>query len=116
MSAPVVHFELWSQDPDKLAAFYKQVFDWKMNFLEQMNYHLIEAGEGGIGGGIMKPQQGPWPGNMAFYISVDDIEKYKARVLEAGGKVVVERQEVPDIGTFALFADPDGRVLGIWQQ
>jgi predicted enzyme related to lactoylglutathione lyase len=53
---------------------------------------------------------------MALYISVDDIEKYKARVLEAGGKVVVERQEVPDIGTFALFADPDGRVLGIWQQ
>lgn len=116
MGAPVVHFELWSQHPDKLAAFYRQAFDWDMNFLEQMNYHLIEAGEGGIGGGIMKPQQGPWPGNMALYISVDDIEKYKARVLEAGGKVVVERQEVPDVGTFALFADPDGRVLGIWQQ
>jgi predicted enzyme related to lactoylglutathione lyase len=116
MSAPVAHFEFWSEDPDKLAAFYKQVFDWKMNFLQQMNYHFIEASEGGIAGGIMKPQEGPWPSNMSFYIRVDDIEKYKARVLEAGGKVVVERQEVPDVGTFALFADPEGRVLGIWQQ
>lgn len=116
MSAAVAHFGFWSEEPDKLAAFYREVFDWKMNFLEQMDYHLIEASEGGIGGGIMKPQQGPWPGNMTFYIRVDDIENYKARVIEAGGKVVVERQEVPDVGTFALFADPDGRVLGIWQQ
>jgi predicted enzyme related to lactoylglutathione lyase len=116
MSAPVAHWEFWSQDPQQLADFYASAFDWKMTFLENMNYHLVNAEEGGIGGGIMKPQAGPWPGNMAFYIRVDDLETYKQRVVDAGGKIVVDRQEVPDVGTFSMFEDPDGRVVGIWQR
>ncbi len=82
-----------------------------------MDYHLVETkGEGGIDGGIMTPKQGPWPGNMAFYIDVDDIAAYCEKILKAGGKVVVERMDVPEVGAFALFEDPDGRVLGIWLQ
>jgi uncharacterized protein len=72
--------------------------------------------EGGINGGIMTPQEGPWPGNMAFYIDVEDLESYNRKITEAGGKVIVERMDVPGVGAMALFEDPDGRVLGIWQQ
>ncbi len=118
MGRPVVHWELWSEDPDKLAGFYRDVFDWNIrNIPEMNNYHLVETGgEGGINGGIMKPQQGPWPGNLAFYIDVDDLGTYREKIKAAGGKVVVEEQEVPGVGMFALFQDPDGRVLGIWKQ
>ncbi len=35
--------------------------------------------------------------------------------MAAGGKVVVEEQEVPGMGAFSLFSDPDGRVMGIWK-
>jgi predicted enzyme related to lactoylglutathione lyase len=28
----------------------------------------------------------------------------------------VERQDVPGVGLFSLFEDPDGRVLGMWKQ
>ena len=34
----------------------------------------------------------------------------------AGGTLVVEKQEVPGMGTFSLFTDPDGRMLGIWKR
>jgi len=27
----------------------------------------------------------------------------------------VEEQEVPGMGSFSLFADPDGRVMGMWK-
>ena len=64
----------------------------------------------------MKPQKGLWPGNMAFYINVDDLGTYRDRIVEAGGKVVVEETEVPQVGSFSLFEDPDGRVLGLWKQ
>jgi len=47
---------------------------------------------------------------------VDDLDAFKERIKAAGGTIVVERQEVPDVGAFALFEDPDGRVLGIWQR
>ncbi len=117
MGQPVVHWELWSQDPEKLAAFYADVFDWDIRNIAELNYHLVQTGgEGGINGGIMKPQQGPWPANLTFYIDVDDLAAFRKRIKSAGGKVIVEEQAVPGVGRFSLFEDPDGRVLGMWKQ
>lgn len=53
---------------------------------------------------------------MVFYISVDELEPYRNKIEQAGGRIIVERQEVPNVGEFCLFSDPDGRVLGIWKQ
>ena len=117
MGQPVVHLELWSQDPAKVSEFYEKVFDWNVKHMPEMDYHLVQTGgEGGIDGGIMKPQAGPLPGNMAFYINVDDLDVYGKKVVEAGGKVVVDKMEVPGVGSFTLFEDPDGRVMGMWLQ
>ncbi len=117
MGQPVVHWEFWSQDPQKVSDFYASVFDWQINHIQEMDYRLVETGgEGGINGGIMKPKQGAWPGNMAFYIDVDTLEPFCEKIKAAGGKVLIERQEVPGVGAFSLFEDPEGRVLGLWQQ
>jgi predicted enzyme related to lactoylglutathione lyase len=60
---PVVHFELWSPDPDRVGGFYERAFGWKVNFHEGMGSWLVDTGgEGGINGGIMTPKEGPWPG------------------------------------------------------
>ena len=119
MGNAVVHWEFWSKDPAKVSAFYERVFDWKVNFMPQLDYRIVDTGATGemkgINGGIMKPQEGEWPGNMAFYIMVDDLAAYRKKVMEAGGKILVEEQQVPGMGSFSLFADPDGRVLGIWK-
>lgn len=64
----------------------------------------------------MKPQAGPWPGKLAFYIDVDDLEAYGEKIKQAGGKMVVENMNVPGVGQLSLFEDPDGRVLGMWKQ
>ena len=117
MGRPVVHWELWSKEPEKVAAFYEKVFEWNIANMPEINYRLaITGGEGGINGGIMKPQEGPWPGNMCFYIDVDDLAPYRQRIVEAGGKIIVEEMQVPNVGAFTLFADTDGRVMGLWKQ
>lgn len=117
MGQPVVHWELWSKDPEKVSEFYKQAFDWSIQHIPELDYRMVETGgSGGINGGIMKPKDGPWPGNMAFYISVDDLATHREKIKSAGGKIVVEEMEVPGIGSFALFEDPDGRVLGIFKE
>ena len=46
----VVHWELWSKSPEKVADFYRNAFDWDINHIPEMDYHLVAAGEGGIGG------------------------------------------------------------------
>ena len=117
MGKPVVHWELWSKNPEQVSDFYARVFDWKINNIPEMNYHLVDTdSEGGIGGGIMTPQEGEWPANMTFYIGVDDLATYRQRIVDAGGQIVVEEMEVPNVGSFSLFSDPDGRVLGMWKQ
>ena len=117
MGNPVVHWELWSQDPAGVADFYSQVFDWNIQHMPEMNYRMVDTGvEGGINGGIMQPDEGPVPANMAFYIGVDDLAGYREKVVAAGGQIVVEEQEVPGMGSFALFADPEGRVMGMWKE
>jgi predicted enzyme related to lactoylglutathione lyase len=116
MGTPVIHWEFWSKDAAKVSDFYAKVFGWKIQNQPQMNYHVVDTGGGGINGGIMTPDRsGPWPGNMSFYIDVDDLASYRKKITEAGGKIVVEEQEVPGMGSFSLFADPDGRVIGIWK-
>ena len=79
MGNPVVHWELMSNDPEKVSQFYEKIFDWKIQHRPEMNYRIVETGgQGGINGGILKPERdGPWPGNMLFYIAVDDLAAYR---------------------------------------
>jgi predicted enzyme related to lactoylglutathione lyase len=117
MGQAVVHWEFWSEDPAKIADFYEKVFAWNIRPIPELNYQLVETGgQGGINGGILKPQAGPWPAKLAFYIDVDDIDRYNERVRQAGGKVLVEKMDLPGVGQLSLFEDPDGRVLGLWKQ
>lgn len=116
MGQPVVHWELWSKDRKRIAAFYRDAFGWKIDAIPGLDYDMVDTGgAGGINGGIMTPQEGPWPGKLSFYIAVDDLDVFAAKVTSAGGKVIVEKQEVPGMGAFSLFEDPDGRVLGMWK-
>ena len=96
--------------------FNKRVFDWEIRNIPEMDYNLVEAAEHGIGGGIMKPQSDKLAGNMTFYIDVDDLDAFGEKVKAAGGKLVIEKVDVPGIGQFTLFEDPDGRLIGMWKQ
>jgi predicted enzyme related to lactoylglutathione lyase len=85
-----------------------------------MNYRIVdtaaESEPRGINGGIVKPErEGPWPGNMLFYILVDDLAKYRKKIVAAGGKIHVEEQKVPGMGKFSLFTDPERRMMGLWK-
>lgn len=116
MSNPVVHFEFWTRQAEEVAQFYEAAFGWKINHIPEMDYRVVEQGEKGIGGGIMVPQDGELPGNMALYLDTDNLEATVQRIKDAGGTMIVEEQVIPGVGRFALFADPEGRVNGVWEQ
>jgi predicted enzyme related to lactoylglutathione lyase len=117
MGNPVVHWELMSKDPAGVSSFYEKIFGWKVQHIPEMDYYMVETGgAGGINGGILKPKrEGPWPGNMLFYIEVDDLAAYRKKLVAGGGKIHVDEQEVPGMGSFCLFTDPEGRMMGIWK-
>ena len=111
MGQPVVHFEILGKDPKKLQGFYGDLFGWHIDANNPMNYGIVDThGDGGIGGGI-----GPAEGQtqVTFYVQVDDPQAYLSKIESAGGKTIVPMTEIPDMVTFALFADPEGNVVGL---
>lgn len=63
MRKTIAHFEIYGDDPPKLAGFYAGLFGWKIEQVPGMDYWLIETvptdaqgrpTEPGINGGMMK--------------------------------------------------------------
>jgi predicted enzyme related to lactoylglutathione lyase len=109
VSNPVVHFEVNGRDGKKLQQFYSQLFGWKINAGNPMNYGVVEAAEGGIGGGV----GGGGQSGVTFYIAVDDPQAYLNKIESMGGKTVVPVTTIPGMVTFAQFADPEGNIVGL---
>ena len=111
----VCHFEIPVEDPEKSIAFYSQVFGWTFQKFGDENYWLINTGpedEPGIHGGLMKKNPGQ---PHTYVINVADIDKSIADVKGAGGAIVLEKMEIPNVGFVAYFTDPDGIITGLHQ-
>jgi len=115
--ASLVWFEIPADDVGRAKSFYNKLFGWKIKNMPEINYRIVETGgEGGINGGILKPdREGPWPAQLLFYILVDELAPYRKKIQAAGGKIHVEEQEVPGMGWLSLFTDPEGRMMGLWK-
>lgn len=112
MGEPVMWFEISSSGSDTLNAFYGTVFGWKsQQVMDEPRYWTIDEEQGGIAGGIGDADGG---GNrVTFYVGVDDVQGTLDRIVAAGGSVVMPVTTIPDMVTLALFADPQGNVIGL---
>ncbi len=114
----VQHFEISANDPEKVAAFYEKVFGWKVTKWEgPVEYWLVETGEAdepGIDGGITRPDE--TLSGTVNTIGVPDIDAYLEKVVQFGGKVVVEKHPIPGVGYNAYCHDVEGAVFGVHQE
>ena len=120
MGQPVLHFEVIGKDADKLHAFYSELFDWKIDANNPMNYgvvaredNLAEDGAG-IGGGIGTGPDG-YDGHVTFYVQVPDVEAALGDAERLGGTRMMGPEEVQERLVIGLFSDPEGHVIGLIQ-
>lgn len=110
MANPVVHFEVLGKDADTLKRFYGETFQWEMDSV-MPTYAMVNAGEG-IAGGVGAGPEGS-EGHVTFYVQVDDLQATLDKVAANGGSTVQPPMDVPDGPSIALFADPEGHVIGL---
>jgi len=110
----IVHIEFKSANFSRTADFYARLFDWQTEQNGAGSYMKLN-GTGGTSGGWVRADLVQSPGPVA-YLTVDDLEKTLAEVEAAGGRVLVRSQPFAGGGEVALFADPDGNVLGLWRR
>jgi predicted enzyme related to lactoylglutathione lyase len=104
----LARFLIGAQDRAKAARFYSQLFDWKIE--EHGDSHRITTG-GKLPGSIVNADEG----FASFFVQVDDIEASLKRVEELGGEVVAPPSQKGN-GRYAVFSDPDGTWIGLFER
>ena len=114
MPNPIVHFEIVGSDSAKTQQFYTELFDWTIDSDNPMGYGPVNTrSDRGIGGGIIGVEEEDDRTGVKLYIEVDDLQAYLDKAEQLGGKTILPPTVVPDMVTFALFADPDGTLIGL---
>jgi len=114
MPNPLFHWELMVSDVPKAIDFYSKVFDWEFDEKSFPAYPLIKTGDTPGGAVMAKPSHSPAPA-LNIYFHVQDIESTLTRALVQGATVIAPRTPILGIGFWAMFADPDGIVIGLIQ-
>ena len=111
MSSPIIHFEVTGRDGEKLKSFFGDLFDWKVDSDNPLNYGMVNL-SGDVGGGVGAANEGD--GAALFYIGVDDVEAAMAKAESLGGSRVWGPMTLPAGTTIGHFADPEGHVVGLF--
>lgn len=115
MANPVVHFEVLGKDAQALQTFYGEVFDWQLDPVME-TYAMVSTGaEDAVAGGVGATPDGS-DGHVTFYVQVDDLAAALTQIEAAGGSTVQPPMDIPNGPSIALFADPEGHVVGLVKQ
>jgi predicted enzyme related to lactoylglutathione lyase len=112
----ICHVEIPTTDLAKSETFYKEVFGWKVE-VDPATKYAMWTPEDGPGGGFNLVKEPCTCGESGclvyiFVASVDD----KAKEIEAaGGKIVTPKSPVGEMGWYAVFEDPAGGVVGLYE-
>lgn len=116
-----IWYDLMTTDIDAAATFYGGVIGWTTadSGMSDRSYTLLSAGPAMVGGLMPIPEnlraEGV-PPCWTGYVGVDDVDAYAVRVKEAGGSVRRGPEDIPDVGRFAVVADPYGAVFILFKE
>lgn len=123
MTGRVVHFEIPADDEERAREFYKSAFGWAITTMPEMGYSMVmttpadESGmpaePGSINGGMFA-REGELK-TPIITVDVEDIDAALEKIGSLGGSTVLPKQAVMDMGFAAYFRDPEGNILGLWQ-
>lgn len=108
-----VHIEIASSDPQRTQKFFEDVFDWKFESVPEMEYATYMAPTAPHGG-LMSPMEGHSPGLLNYLLS-QSIDADVRKIEEAGGQLLQPKMEIPGVGWWALFQDPTGLILALFE-
>jgi hypothetical protein len=121
----VVHFEIPVDDLERAKGFYSSVFGWQLQTMPDMDDYTIAmttdvdqqtqspTEPGAINGALMKRSaDAPAP---VLTLEVDAVDTALKQIEAEGGSMLRPRTEIPGMGAFAYFRDPEGNVVGLWE-
>lgn len=107
--------DLNTLDVDSAGRFYGELFGWRIDVggPEAGGYAIASLRGKPVAG--IGPQQQPGPPFWTTYVNVDDADLAVKKAQDNGATVFMEPFDVLDAGRMAIFADPQGAAIAVWQ-
>jgi uncharacterized protein len=110
----VCYLEIPADDVQRSVAFYRDVFGWSIR--QRSDGHAaFDDTTGEVSGSWVRGRSPASQPGLLVYIMVDSVEATVESVVAHGGEIVQAiGADAPEIT--ARFRDPDGNVLGLYQE
>ena len=111
--SPFIWYDLMTPDLKQAEAFYRAVVGWEIadSGMPGMTYLMLKARGVDVGGMMTLPADSGLPSMWGGYIHSRDVDADCRRAVSLGGRVCKEPEDIPDVGRFAVLADPGGVVF-----
>ena len=117
-----VWYDLMTTDVPAALRFYAETVGWKAEKWEDAPaddpYTMWVAPSGPIGGVVELPEEATKmgaPPHWIAYTTVEDVDATVTRIKELGGQVYRPAMDIPDVGRFAIVADPQGATFAVFK-
>jgi len=119
--ANIAYFQVPADDVGRAKKFYQSLLGWKIEpdttledkSLQWQNIITGEPREGTMNSGGLYKRMGPGP--IMNFVLVEDLDKVLARVEKLGGRIIMPKNEIKNVGTVAVIQDSEGNILGFWK-
>jgi predicted enzyme related to lactoylglutathione lyase len=108
--------DLVTTDVEDAKRFYTKLFGWTTEEVPMggMSYTVVKVGGEDVGGIMaMPPQAKGAPPHWGVYVTVDDADATAKLAVQMGARIIVPPKDIPDVGRFCLFQDPQGAFLSV---
>jgi uncharacterized protein len=106
-------------DPQAAVAFYSGLFGWEFEDVmppqSEGRYFIARLGGGDVAAVGSIPAGAPPMALWNTYVWVESADQTASKVLDAGGKPLMDPFDVMDAGRMAVFADPEGAAFCVWE-
>jgi uncharacterized protein len=113
----LIHFEIAADRLDRAVKFYRNVFGWKIERLEESEeywYVTTDDGEGfAVTGGLF--ERGHTVDSTINTFDVPSLDSAAKKITESGGKVLAPKISLPGLGYVQYCQDSEGNTFGIME-
>jgi predicted enzyme related to lactoylglutathione lyase len=115
-----VWYELMTRDLAAARTFYGSVVGWQAidGQMPGMDYWMFTEGDTPVTGLMNLPDEARnmgTPPSWIGYIAVDDVDASTSMVTANGGRVYRPAADIPNVGRFAIVADPQGAAFALFK-
>ena len=110
----ITHIDIPVADLEAATAFYGSVFGWRISEPPGFEGYPMWQAPNQISGGGLAPRSADFS-QPRSYIEVDSIDVALVEIAARGGSVLMPRQEISPTSWWAVFSDPDGNVMGLYE-